>query len=225
VGPFTGPYTESFETQSSPPFIQCINGRVFNNTADLCTTPGAGTLIASGWGFNCSIGPHSGGKFYGSANGSTDITFDNVVGGFGGYFGSNGNSNVAQGALVTFYDAANATIGTATIAFSGCGVWEWSGWQSTTPVKKVNIYGNGYGGPFVDMDDLEYQLGGGPPVCYANCDGSTTPPVLNVQDFSCFLGKFATGDPYANCDGSTTPPVLNVQDFSCFLGKFAAGCP
>ncbi len=60
--------------------------------------------------------------------------------------------------------------------------------------------------------------------CYPNCDGSTTPPVLNVLDFGCFLNKFAAGDPYANCDGSTTPPVLNVLDFGCFLNKFAAGC-
>jgi hypothetical protein len=65
----------------------------------------------------------------------------------------------------------------------------------------------------------------GPPPCYANCDGSTTPPVLNVLDFSCFLNKFAAGDAAANCDGSTTPPVLNVLDFSCFLNEFAAGCP
>ena len=35
----------------------------------------------------------------------------------------------------------------------------------------------------------------------------------------------AAGDPYANCDGSTTPPILNVADFSCFLNAFAAGCP
>jgi hypothetical protein len=61
--------------------------------------------------------------------------------------------------------------------------------------------------------------------CYANCDHSTVAPVLNVQDFSCFLTRFASGDPYANCDGSTQIPVLNVQDFSCFLTRFAAGCP
>jgi hypothetical protein len=48
--------------------------------------------------------------------------------------------------------------------------------------------------------------------------------VLNVQDFSCFLQKFAAGNAYANCDGSTATPVLNVQDFTCFLQKFAAGC-
>ncbi len=63
------------------------------------------------------------------------------------------------------------------------------------------------------------------PSCYANCDGSTAQPILNVLDFTCFLNAFASGDPAANCDNSTTPPVLNVLDFPCFLNKFAAGCP
>jgi hypothetical protein len=73
-----------------------------------------------------------------------------------------------------------------------------------------------------------------PPVCYANCDGSTTPPILNVEDFTCFINEFAQASTlppqqqvahYANCDESTTPPVLNVEDFSCFINAFAAGCP
>ena len=61
--------------------------------------------------------------------------------------------------------------------------------------------------------------------CYANCDNSTITPILNVQDFACFLNRFASADPYANCDQSTTSPVLNVQDFACFLNAFATGCP
>ena len=65
---------------------------------------------------------------------------------------------------------------------------------------------------------------GSPAACYANCDASTTPPVLNVADFTCFLNQFASGHTYANCDGSTTPPTLNVGDFTCFLNAFAAGC-
>jgi hypothetical protein len=60
--------------------------------------------------------------------------------------------------------------------------------------------------------------------CYANCDGSTVPPVLNVYDFGCFQWQYFAGTEYANCDGSTTPPVLNVADFTCFLMRFAAGC-
>jgi hypothetical protein len=62
-------------------------------------------------------------------------------------------------------------------------------------------------------------------ICYANCDGSTTTPVLNIADLVCFQGRFASGDAYANCDGSTAPPVLNVNDYVCFLERFAAGCP
>ncbi|MEX2218184.1 MAG: hypothetical protein WD749_05435 [Phycisphaerales bacterium] len=61
--------------------------------------------------------------------------------------------------------------------------------------------------------------------CYANCDCSPTPPLLNVGDFSCFLQRYSAGDAYANCDASTTPPVLNVADFGCFLMEYARGCP
>ena len=61
-------------------------------------------------------------------------------------------------------------------------------------------------------------------ICYANCDCSTISPVLNVNDFQCFLNKYAAGDPIANCDASTVVPVLNVNDFQCFLNKYAAGC-
>jgi len=64
----------------------------------------------------------------------------------------------------------------------------------------------------------------GQAVCYANCDGTTIPPVLNVSDFICFQTKYAANDPYANCDNSTIPPILNVSDFICFQAKYAAGC-
>jgi hypothetical protein len=66
--------------------------------------------------------------------------------------------------------------------------------------------------------------------CYPNCDNSTIPPILNPNDFQCFLNVFAAGcfgppqDCYVNCDQSTTPPYLNANDFQCFLNAFAAGC-
>jgi hypothetical protein len=79
-----------------------------------------------------------------------------------------------------------------------------------------------------DLAGGPFQIAGGfwtqGAVCYPNCDGSSTAPILNVLDFSCFLNKFAAGDPYANCDNSTTAPTLNVLDFACFLNRFAAGC-
>jgi trimeric autotransporter adhesin len=73
-----------------------------------------------------------------------------------------------------------------------------------------------------------------PPGCYANCDGSTVAPVLNVGDFMCFINEFAGGmslphnqqvEHYANCDGSMVAPALNVDDFTCFINAFATGCP
>src|SRR5678815_131956 len=32
---------------------------------------------------------------------------------------------------------------------------------------------------------------------------------------------------YSNCDSSTLPPILNVNDFTCFLNRYAieGGCP
>jgi FG-GAP repeat len=97
----------------------------------------------------------------------------------------------------------------------------WS--QVTFPVTQGSGYlirVAGYGGA-----SGYFQLNiGGVAACYANCDGSTSAPVLNVADFTCFLQKFAQGNAYANCDGSTTAPVLNVADFTCFLQKFAQGC-
>ena len=70
----------------------------------------------------------------------------------------------------------------------------------------------------------KFYHGIGIQTCYANCDGSTTPPVLNVQDFNCFMNSYNDNDPAANCDGSTTEPILTFADFQCFQNKFTAGC-
>jgi hypothetical protein len=71
-------------------------------------------------------------------------------------------------------------------------------------------------------DLIDPEQAPGIPDCYANCDGSTGSPALNVNDFICFQSRFARGDGYADCDHSGT---LNVNDFICFQGAFAAGCP
>ncbi len=64
----------------------------------------------------------------------------------------------------------------------------------------------------------------GPSSCYANCDASTSAPLLTANDFQCFLNKFAAADAYANCDHSTSNPLLTANDFQCFLNAYAAGC-
>jgi photosystem II stability/assembly factor-like uncharacterized protein len=72
-----------------------------------------------------------------------------------------------------------------------------------------------------------------PPPCAANCDESTAPPILNIDDFTCFVNRYAEAQNlphlqqvthFANCDASTVAPVLNVDDFTCFLNRFGVGC-
>lgn len=86
--------------------------------------------------------------------------------------------------------------------------------RSLFAIGTFNNFGGGQAGPIAQWV--------GCPSCYANCDVSTVPPVLNVSDFVCFVNKFAARDPYANC---TVDAVIDVQDFGCFMSKFAAGCP
>jgi hypothetical protein len=57
----------------------------------------------------------------------------------------------------------------------------------------------------------------GCPQCYANCDSSRTAPAVNVEDFTCFINRFAQRDPYADCN---VDGWLNVDDFNCFIGRF-----
>ncbi len=81
----------------------------------------------------------------------------------------------------------------------------------------------------VGVDDVRVEPIMTEAPCYPNCDGSTNPPILNPNDFQCFLHSFAAGcgptpPCYANCDGSTASPLLTANDFQCYMIKFAAGC-
>jgi hypothetical protein len=60
-----------------------------------------------------------------------------------------------------------------------------------------------------------------PTPCYANCDSSTSNPVLTANDFQCFLNRFVSNESYADCDGVGG---LTANDFQCFLGAYAQGC-
>jgi hypothetical protein len=88
----------------------------------------------------------------------------------------------------------------------------------------IYVYVVGYG-TNSSTGQTEALMWKSPIPCYANCDRSTAPPVLNVNDFTCFLNAFAAGLPYANCDGRCAAPTYSVTDFQCFMDLYAAGCP
>jgi hypothetical protein len=122
----------------------------------------------------------------------------------------------AQGQTGGVYDLSWSTIDGGGVMFSAGGVYTLGG---TIGQPDAGIEG---AGAYVCDGGFWAE---GQADCYANCDGSTAAPILNVNDFVCFQSRFAAGDPWANCDGSTLPPVLNVNDFVCFQSRFAAGCP
>jgi hypothetical protein len=111
------------------------------------------------------------------------------------------------------FSAAGASTSAITITFGPGFTDDWTSGSAVVRCIVSNVCGS------VTSDEV--ALGW----CYANCDCSTVAPVLNANDFQCFLNQFAAGDTAANCDGSTVPPVLNANDFQCFLNAYAAGCP
>jgi hypothetical protein len=143
--------------------------------------------------------PNSGGSL--AAVGPNDLW----VSGWNGFWHWNGAAWTEVPASI---QGASYTIRSGGMAILGpCDIWNVGFWTLQDGITSFT---------------LAERLGGG---CYANCDASTAPPILNVLDFNCFLNHFSAGHAYANCDNSTIAPVLNVLDFNCFLNRFAAGCP
>ena len=78
---------------------------------------------------------------------------------------------------------------------------------------------------WINLDDASHFVGL-EVSCYADCDTSTGPGVLDIFDFLCFQNRFAATDPYAcDCDTSSGTAVCDIFDFLCFQNAFAAGCP
>ena len=171
IGPFTGTESEGFETQTSPGFNPCIIGGVFNNNGDLCTPGSSGAHITSGWGFMCTIFPHDGVRFTGSAGGAYEYTFNSPVSRFGGYFGT--NAGPPGGGTANFYDAANNFLGSQVIVAPHDCTWTWNGWQddSGAGFSRIEVPSNVFGGAFLMMDDMEADFGGGggPGTVYCTC--------------------------------------------------------
>jgi hypothetical protein len=142
-------------------------------------------------------------------------------------------------ALITQASIQDLTAGTPAEVtdVSGFGWYLYGGQNSTYPLpSEIRLFGGGNSatpppGNIAAFDNIYVSPNSTTVVpcstgvtCYANCDSSTSPPCLNVNDFICYNNLFAIGNPAANCDGSTLIPTLNVNDFICFNNAFATGC-
>jgi hypothetical protein len=222
IGPFTGSPFENFEDLAPPggyPGPYTILGGAARINDSLANTFVVATSVASAETNWENFFPYNGFLMGLIPTGWTVFEFDPPVARFGGYFGS---AAIPPGGTITFKDSGGAVIGSLPITIPSM-AWQWRGWQSDVAIARIEILADPTPGRPLVYDDLVIGTGAAP--CYANCDGSTTTPVLNVLDFICFQTKYAQGDSAANCDNSTTEPVLNVLDFICFQSAYATGCP
>jgi len=182
--------------------------------------------IQVGWATFPSDSRFHSGVWHGTAASFQDF---NPPGGSIRLFATTGRVHVGQGALNSQTGAAHAVLN-----FGTPNAWldlrpflppGYGGFSAANAVYQDGdtIYVGGYA--FNSSGNEEAFLWIGTVPCYANCDGSTAAPALNVSDFICFLDRYAAADPVANCDHSTAAPTLNIADFICFLNRYAAGCP
>jgi hypothetical protein len=98
----------------------------------------------------------------------------------------------------------------------------------------LNVFDDGRGPSLFVGGEFNTVAGGGPggaarvaqfvgcqAQCYADCDNSLSSPRVNVDDFTCFINRYAIGDPYVDCNGDG---LRTIADFHCFLARFAEGC-
>jgi len=213
VGPFTGEFSETYDDKSSAG--AGIPLAVFDGNGNAWAGPAGTLLISGGWSFRCVISPHAGSRFAGSASQPAEYFFDDGVGAFGGYFGSNADASGVD-ATIRFFDIDDNLIDEAVVTIDPDCAWAWNGWEFGTPVYRIQVDSGLFGGAFVDMDSMEMSFGGGS--CYADFDGDGE---LTIFDFLGFQNAFDAGDLAADCDGDG---VLNLFDFLCFQNAFDAGC-
>jgi len=160
IGPFTGDYQENFDCCEQVIFLPCLTWRSFGGISDWCTPGNSGCHTTSGWSFYCVLYSRSQPYLYGSAGGYTNVTFDDPIGKFGGYFGNHTN---VDGCTLNFYDADNNLLGSEYIDNPADCTWRWYGFESTdVGITSIDIIGTGYEA-FVLMDDMEASAfaGGG----------------------------------------------------------------
>lgn len=153
VSPFSGDLHETLDYAGST----IVNHfPLFSNTASLDSFNGTSTAIH--YLFSDSLGgdtvtPRTGSHILGFTQGPGIFHFNPPVLKFGGYFN---NDSGADGAVVTFYDGEGSPIGTAnaTTPFAG-NQWVWNGWQSTSPISSISVFGNGTINGFLWFDDME----------------------------------------------------------------------
>ena len=160
IGPFTGMYQDSWETQPRGQFLPHYDmwwdGSQYVGDVYKFGGGSQGLHITTGWGYYYTVYPRSGEVFMGpTSNLGARYEFDVPAIKFGGYFCTNYQSS---GATATFYDENNNVLAVHPVkAPAGNSLWTWDGWEVTggPPMAAVEIVSD-YGAGHIMNDDLEF---------------------------------------------------------------------
>lgn len=163
IGPFSGAYSEGFEG-----FPNYANGgfytsmTIMGGEAVLDTRQNgqfavydpnvAGFGLGSKGQATVNSGSQANGQDYGP-NLSWEISFDQPVMQFGGYWNYAYQQGWDDSFDLFFYDAGFNLIGTRTVSDPQVNSMIWHGWSSTVAIKQIVIDGD-----YVVMDDLQADL-------------------------------------------------------------------
>jgi hypothetical protein len=163
IGPFTGAYSEGFETQAVQQSVSCVQERIFQGRADFCAWPSSPIQITTA--LPGGPAPRTGLQMLHS-DVLVEVYFDQPARRFGAWFASPWVN--AGGA--SFYDPAGTLLGTVGFSMVPCSpgcAWTWNGWEVPTGFSHIVFdTATGTGGHF-EFDDLELApLCDGSPLVY-----------------------------------------------------------
>ena len=151
IDPFTGDYTDTFDQYSSTMAVQTLD--VFDGTATLSNLSTGGAIKIE-WSSTLNgdhVGPISG--MMAGQLGIGRWVFDQPALRFGGWFE---NNSMADDASLNFYDETNRYIGHAVADIPVDGEqWIWNGWESTIPIKTIEVIGNGLINGFIWYENMQ----------------------------------------------------------------------
>lgn len=156
IGPFVGDAYEGFEGIAPP---GSVPGPVpiFGGSATM-TDAFAGNVIITtnliSFLTNEEIFPWNGNLMGMAVTGFATFVFDTPATAFGGYIGT---VDVLSGGTISFYDESDALIQTLSMALP-VNDWQWWGWSSDTPFRRVSIAANVNPGTPVVFDDMQVSF-------------------------------------------------------------------
>jgi hypothetical protein len=150
IGQFTGTYQEGFE--DAPTGVPQSELAVFDGQGVVRSTTGDTSIfVGASSHLYGVVTAHSGILFMGSWT-TLEWEFDAPAVKWGGYFTTNSGTDDAT---AYFYDAGGALLGTGDVSAPADTTWAWNGWESDTPISRVEVVGFGVESAFIDYDDME----------------------------------------------------------------------